>query len=111
MDWELKEITDYRDCIMDQSGLYTIINRHQKGLVHKGYTGSLYRVRVDIMSSDDLPIMSFESSAMEVENLRKAVIDFIQTYPKNKPSLEHASYIGAEISRAGNDLDRPYNQK
>ena len=102
--WELVDVAD-RDCVMDDSGFYTVINRFEQSNVV---------VRCDIMrTSDHEPMTSYRGS---VSAVRKAVIDWFGRNANNtfdrwtasgekdtRISPEHASYIGAELQRAAND--------
>lgn len=102
--WKLVHTTPI-ECTMDDSGVYTVINRIEESDTHKGYIGKRLSVRCDIMSTkDDEPLISFQGSANDV---RKHVIRWIKTY-SGLPSLaklswEHASYIGWELHRAETD--------
>lgn len=103
MKWELRHVED-TEAVLDDSGVYVIINRVETPETHKEYSGIRVSVRVDLMQdngpTDDEPIMSFEGSANAV---RKALIRFIHDYiasPSRYLSTEHASYIGYELLRA-----------
>jgi hypothetical protein len=85
MSWELIEVTGERDCTMDNSGVYTVINHT-----------SDHKVRVDLMTNDDQPIISWQSN--NVDALRKEIMLVLGLHDI---SVEHASYIGAEIVRCG----------
>jgi hypothetical protein len=82
--WMLNTIENEIDCTLDNSGIYTVINYTPKG------------IRLDIMSSEDLPIQSFICS--NANALRKSVIKYI-TDSGYQISPEHASYIGYELAR------------
>lgn len=111
--WELRTITDDIECTLDDSGIYTVINRVVPkvftGQHDKGYIGQAISVRVDIMGcEDDYPVMSFVGKA---ENVRKTVLRFLTCRHNGRTwtiSGEHASYIGSEIARA--ELDEHYVQ-
>ena len=113
--WKLVHTTPI-ECTMDDSGVYTVINRIEEPDTHKGYIGKRVSVRCDIMLSRqcpkmdgtvvnrDEPLISFQGSANDV---RKYVIRWIKTY-SGLPTLaqlswEHASYIGWELHRAETD--------
>jgi hypothetical protein len=84
MAWKLVNC-EARECTMDNSGHYTVINYIAGGLV-----------RVDIMKTDVEPAMSFQGYFRDV---RKHVIDW---FIENTVSFshEHASYIGEELALA-----------
>ena len=95
MAWELKKVGK-TDWIQDDSGIYTLINWHHVG------------VRLDVMTTDDEPVMSFLGKA---DDVRKAVIQYMSIntgcggqFRDNNGlptvSLEHAAYIGAELAKA-----------
>lgn len=98
--WELKAVEDI-DCTMDDSGVYVIISRVVKKMVHKGIAGEVVQVRADLMTSDGEPIISFIGKA---NNVRKHLIKYLVNYDYHRPgtwiSSEHASYIGYELHRA-----------
>lgn len=96
--WKLNQVgvNDNFECEIDNSGIYTIINRKEVNDSHKGYCGLRIIIRVDIMEKNE-PLVSFESE--HTEALRKNVIQWIDK--RYKISTEHAAYIGAEIERAG----------
>ena len=102
MAWELKDLKGSKeiDCVVDDSGIYTVINRIDKTEHLQGHMQGKVFVRVDIMSTDDEPLQSFVG---EGNNVRKHVIKWLWNRPlteSNCISSEHASYIGYEISRA-----------
>ena len=100
MQWELEQVKPI-DCTMDDSGVYTVINRIVKTETHKEYSGQRVLVRVDILNIGiDIPVRSFIGVGNDV---RKAVIHFIGNLYKF--SREHASYIGYEIARAEADVN------
>ncbi len=92
------------ECIMDNSGIYTVINRQEKTETHKQYAGMRVSVRIDVMADADVPLISFQGAA---EDVRKAVIRWIENHfgfiHGRSFSIEHASYIGAELERAMSD--------
>lgn len=92
MNWELIECEDM-PCTIDNSGIYTVISRV------KAMSGRLQiiLIRVDILSSADNPLVSFQGEANAV---RKSVIAWITLHAIMPISTEHASYIGYEIMRA-----------
>ena len=91
MEWELRNCFK-TDAIMDDSGLYVIINR-----VHIGEERQI-QVRADLMTVEHDPVMSFLGNA---ENVRKALSRFIaEQYGISHPSMEHMAYIGYELLRA-----------
>jgi len=103
--WVLKKAKP-SECIMDNSGIYAVINRQEKTETHKEYAGKLISVRIDVMSDDNVPLISFEGNA---EDVRKDAIRWIDDNIFTLVTLEHASYIGAELERAM--LDPGYIQR
>lgn len=104
MQWELIEVTEDAPCTMDESGIYTVINRVVKPFTHKEYSGERISVRVDIMSEGNEPIRSFIGDNPNA--VRKAVIRYLTDGKLCMPrsiSREHASYIGYDIHRAFTD--------
>ena len=100
--WKLVHTTPI-ECMMDDSGVYTVINRIEEHDAHKGHIGIRVSVRCDIMSTDDTPLVSFQGSANDV---RKHVISWLSTefrLGSRILSNEHASYIGWELHRAETD--------
>ncbi len=97
MDWKLIEVTEDRECTLDDSGVYAVISR-----INTGISG-IVRIRVDIMTSNSDPLISFIGEGNAV---RKEVInwlldyDYTITIASDYISREHASYIGYEIARA-----------
>ena len=87
MNWELNKIS-HLDWIQDDSGYYTYIHSIEIGVV-----------RLDIMTTDNDPVVSFQGKA---DDVRKAVMRWFED--KNLLihiiSLEHAAYIGAELAKA-----------
>lgn len=88
MAWQLNTIDSRngKNWKQDTSGLYTTIH-YYKGVI-----------RVDIFDNANNPIESFQSIAEDIDFLRRATIDFLQTI--GNISAEHISYIGAELMRA-----------
>lgn len=102
MAWKLNKADDI-ECLMDDSGVYTIITRIAVRETHKEYAGTRISVRVDIITDHtinetcvDEPLQSFIGIG---DNVRKHTIRWIKEN-NIKISLEHASYIGAECERA-----------
>ncbi len=88
---------------MDDSGVYVVINRVVDTVTHKQYAGERVRVRADLMTAKDEPIVSFIGTANAV---RKHLIHFLAEYLNLRWtafSREHASYIGCELLRAETD--------
>ena len=83
MNWELLEVTKERECIMDDSGIYTVIN----------FTKDR-KFRVDLMTVDDEPVISWISDSTEA--LRKEILTVLSLHGI---SIEHASYIGSELAK------------
>ena len=82
--WELLEVTSEKECMLDNSGVYTVIS----------FTSD-EKIRVDLMTTDDEPVISWQGH--NVDALRKDVISVLSMEPDF--SAEHASYIGAELIR------------
>jgi hypothetical protein len=82
MAWELINC-EAKECTMDNSKHYTVINYAGGGIV-----------RCDIMNSNDEPVMSYQGYFKDV---RKYVVRFLE---HAFISLEHASYIGEELALA-----------
>lgn len=83
--WKLQNV-DNIEYTPDKSGIYVLIN----WIVDKE------SVRLDIMSDNHEPIQSFCGKA---ENVRKAVMRYLSD-GLNFVSLEHAAYIGNELTKA-----------
>ncbi len=105
--WELIE-AEQIECVLDDSGVYTMIHRKTSDQVHKGYPDSRVFVRVDIMTTgcgnwpkSDQPLVSFQGLENDV---RKNVIRWIGENGYTI-STEHASYIGRELFRAVHDFN------
>ena len=98
-DWELIEVEPI-ECTLDDSGIYTVINRKTSDKIHKGYSDSRVFVRCDVMTTNNLPLVSFQGLE---DDVRKNVIRWINENGY-KISAEHASYIGRELFRAVHDF-------
>lgn len=83
MKWELRKCENI-EWQQDSSGYYTLVN----------YVGN-GNVRLDIMSIDNNPLISFEGTAIAV---RKNAMRYLDETCINL-SLEHAAYIGYELLR------------
>lgn len=81
--WQLVKVEDV-DWKQDTSGYYTLIN----------YVGGEI-VRLDIMSIDGHPLISFEGTSIAV---RKNAARYIDENCINLSS-EHSAYIGYELAR------------
>jgi len=81
--WELKEVSDVQ-WIGDASGVYVLIS----------WRPITKDVRLDVMSDNHDPVVSFAGSAGDV---RKAAMQWLGDY---NLSIEHAAYIGQELERA-----------
>lgn len=82
--WQLIKVQQ-TDWIQDDSGYYTLINWIDDNTV-----------RLDVMDKDDFPVVSFQGVAGDIRK------DIMQTSKQCNVwglSLEHASYIGAELAR------------
>jgi len=102
--WKLIEATPI-EATMDNSGVHVVINRIVQKETHKEYSGERILVRADLMFDDNDPIVSYIGPA---ENVRKQLMQYIMhksgfVYNRLGISLEHASYIGAELYRASID--------
>ena len=111
MKWKLNQAEDV-ECTLDDSGVYTVINRQKKMEIGKQNYVERVTIRVDIFSKnpnnngDDIALQSFEGAGNAV---RKAVANWLEHYPDcGYISTEHGSYIGYEIARAM--LDKHYVQ-
>ena len=89
MTWELKKVGKL-NWVQDDSGYYTYIHSVRIGIV-----------RLDIITTDGEPIISFQGKA---DDVRKAVMRWFESRISQKAglgiSLEHAAYIGAELAKA-----------
>lgn len=103
--WELIQATP-KECELDNSGLYVVINRVPPDSAYGRYEGDKIterpkqrcHVRVDLMSEHDEPIMSWQGLA---DDIRKHLIEFIFCqYGAMQISTQHAAYIGYELMRA-----------
>ncbi|KKN71927.1 hypothetical protein LCGC14_0415730 [marine sediment metagenome] len=101
MEWKLIECEDV-PCIIDNSGVYTVINRLIETEYGKGAGVTYKGIRVDIMSSADNPLVSIQGEANAV---RKSVITWLILHAVMPVSTEHASYIGYEIMRARSEAN------
>lgn len=93
--WKLIQSVD-RECTIDNSGVYTIINRTHFGPANFEKLG----VRCDIMTTDgDKPLVSFIGLPNAV---RKDVARWLHEHRATISSIstEHAGYIGYELMRA-----------
>lgn len=97
--WELIEATPI-ECTMDDSGIYTVIHRRTGTETHKQYADCRVFVRCDIMTTDDMPLISFQGLE---DDVRKHVIKWIGENGYTI-SAEHGSYIGRELFRAVHDF-------
>jgi hypothetical protein len=88
MTWQLIEC-DETEWIQDDSEYYVLIGHleHENG------------VRLDIMSINDEPGISFWGTA---ENVRKRAMQWCTAHNIHL-SMEHAAYIGYELCRAESD--------
>jgi hypothetical protein len=93
MNWELIGCGE-TDWIQDDSGHYVWIRRAFDG-----------GVRLDLMTTDDEPVMSFIGKA---ENVRKRTMQWCKAHDI-RLSMEHASYIGYELCRAESDTNYVQN--
>ncbi len=107
MTWELIEVKTEQECLLDDSGIYTVINRVVNRGYSKGCWVDIVQVRVDIMDDSDSPIISFIGKA---EAVRKTVMRWIVDNGHGHIiSFEHTSYIGSEIARA--NLQERFTQR
>lgn len=81
--WQLVKVDDIK-WQQDKSGFYTLIHYTADGFI-----------RLDIMSIDNNPLISFEGTAIAV---RKNAMRYLDENCVNL-SLEHAAYIGFELLR------------
>ena len=86
MKWELKTVSDV-EWQRDTSGLYALINWRMPE----------DDVRIDVMTSDDMPLVSFVGPT---DGVRKHLMRWLVD-TGNVISIEHAAYIGAELEKAG----------
>lgn len=96
-------LTDNKECTIVPESCYIIINRRVEKETHKEYAGERVFVRVDIMSAENDPIISYESQ--HAETLRKHVIDAMLSNVNKRGTFthQHAAYVGYEIFRAFTD--------
>lgn len=91
MAWELI-IVDDTEWMQDDSCLYTLISYIKPNMV-----------RLDIMTDNDEPVISFQGKA---GNVRKHAMRWsakhrwLLSTQSRAISLEHAAYIGCELARA-----------
>ena len=104
--WKLIEAMPV-ETTLDASGVHVVIHRVVTKETHKEYSGERILVRADLMGDDNEPIVSYIGPA---ENVRKRLIGYIVDHGSGYDwrtgmgmSLEHASYIGAELYRASID--------
>lgn len=99
MTWKLINV-EHTDWIQDDSGYYTLIHYIKENCrkCDKACVDCIDgHVRLDIMDRDDMPIVSFQGKASDV---RKHVMQHIPAICSGRLiSVEHASYIGAELAR------------
>ena len=89
MAWELIEVSK-TDWIQDDSGIYTLIN----------YVG-LDRIRIDVMTTLDEPIISFIGRADDVrKNVMRWLEHELPVVLDSEISPEHAAYVGSELAKA-----------
>ena len=119
MTWELIDLKNSKEigCTMDNSGIYTVINRIDETVHCKGHSMGKVFIRVDVMTTNDEPLRSFVGDG---NNVRKNAMNWLwdkyscDSEPNEDGgftgdiTIEHASYIGFEISRAM--LDKHYKQ-
>jgi len=86
MTWELKKV-EHLDWTQDKSGYFTYIH----------YVKRDDAVRLDVMSDNLEPVISFQGKA---DNVRKATMRWFNE-KSIVLSLEHASYVGSELTKAG----------
>lgn len=101
MNWELEQVTERIECTIDNSGVYTVINRCTGLVGEKIVVDGEVQIRIDVLATDgDTPLRSFVGPGNDV---RKRVISYL-SYQRDgmlhAVSHEHASYIGYEIARA-----------
>ena len=104
--FEIQNVLD-RPWIQDNSGIYTLINRIpiDHNIKYAGQPIGIQLVRLDIMTTKDIPMVSFLGSPVAV---RKAFVDWAYQHigsmlPECVVSPEHFSYIGFELARAAQD--------
>lgn len=106
-EWELERVgTPADDCTVDESGVHCLIHRIDTRHWSKGYSHVVVTVRVDVMeTASQTPLRSFVGDGNDV---RKAVVNWMEHYMALPVSLEHASYIGWECLRA--EMEENYKQ-
>jgi hypothetical protein len=87
MNWEQIQCNE-TEWIQDDSGHYALITRRNNG-----------DIRLDLMTTDDQPVMCFIGKA---ENVRKRSMQWMEAHNIGL-SMEHAAYIGYELCRAESD--------
>ena len=93
MEWQLIQVNK-TEWIQDDSGYYTLIHYVKDNIV-----------RLDIMDRNDMPIVSFQGQADDVRKyimqwFSKGIGQVNDRLYQSVFSIEHASYIGAELTRA-----------
>ncbi len=99
--WELHKVKDVPTIIDETTTLYTVIHRNSVTETHKQYTGKRDLVRVDVMDSDNEPVISFQGTG---DDVRRAVLQWWEL-EGHSITADHAGYIGYEIHRAMVDPD------
>lgn len=84
MNWKLIKVK-HTDWIQDNSRYYTLINWINNN-----------NVRLDVMTTNDVPVVSFQGVASDV---RKRIMQDLDRWNPLNLSYEHAAYIGAELAR------------
>ena len=82
MEWQLVQVGK-TEWMQDESGYYTLIHHIKDNIV-----------RLDIMDKSDMPVVSFQGQA---DDVRKHSVRLMAGF--GGFSVEHASYIGAELAR------------
>jgi len=83
LNWTCIQVSE-RKWRQDQSRVYTTVNWTPAG-----------KVRVDLMTDRDVPVVAFEGTAPAVY---KALVDFLSSIGAVL-SMEHSMYIGYELGR------------
>lgn len=98
MTWQLHEVEEI-ECTLDDCGYYVTINRIEERREFKDRAATFVKVRADLITADNEPVVSFVGSANAVrKHLMKYLTDRMVSL--GYPSPEHASYIGYELLRA-----------
>ena len=98
MNWALIKVKQ-TNWIQDNSGYYVLINyirircRTCKTACNNCIDG---HVRLDVMDTDDMTVISFQGSASDV---RKHIMQSVDQCNVWHLSFEHAAYIGYELAR------------